>query len=339
MEKVRWGVLSTAKIGLTQVIPAILRADNAELLAIGSRGDKARAIAGEMGIPKAYESYRELLADPDIDAVYIPLPNHLHKEWTLKAAAAGKHVLCEKPAALTAGEAEEMVQFCRSRNVKFAEAFMYQLHPQHQRVKESMSSGEIGDIRLIKSSHSFYLADRDHNIRMQKNMGGGSLYDLGCYSIQVIRHLTGSEPLAVQAFAEVDEAGGVDMTAYGWMKLDNGVRALFDCSFDMVPRNEYEVIGTKGTIRVPYAFRPDLVGNVGTVIVQAAGEIRKEELAGDIYRLEVENFSQAVLDDREPWISGESTIRNMQVLEACYRSIAEGKAVQLGEGAGNANDH
>ncbi|WP_179135694.1 Gfo/Idh/MocA family protein [Planomicrobium okeanokoites] len=329
MKKVRWGVLSTAKIGLTQVIPAIERAENAELAAIGSRSDKVHAIAEEHGISTAYESYEALLADSEIDAVYIPLPNHLHKEWTMKAAAAGKHVLCEKPAALTAAEAEEMVGFCRSRNVKFVEAFMYQLHPQHSRVKEIMASGEIGDIRLIQSSHSFYMADRDTNIRMDKKMGGGSLYDLGCYSIQLSRHLTDAEPVEVQAFAEMDKTDGVDLTAHGWLRFENGIRALFDCSFDMVPRNEYEVIGTQGSIRVPHAFRPDLVGGVGTIIVKAGDVQRIEEVYGDSYRLEVENFSSAVLEDREPWISGDSTIRNMRVLDACYESISSGQRVQL----------
>lgn len=329
MKRVRWGILSTAKIGLTQVIPAIGRAGNAELAAIASRSERVHAIAKEHGISKAYESYEALLADSDIDAVYIPLPNHLHNEWTIKAAAAGKHVLCEKPAALTAEEADEMVQFCRSRKVKFAEAFMYQLHPQHARVKEIMASGEIGEIRLIKSSHSFYLDDRDTNIRMDKKMGGGSLYDLGCYSIQLSRHLTDAEPLEVQAFAELNKADGVDMTAHGWLRFDKGIRALFDCSFDMVPRNEYEVIGTKGSIRVPYAFRPDIVGGVGTIIVQTGVEQRTEEVGGDSYRLEVENFSSAILEDREPWISGDSTIRNMRVLDACYKSISTGSAVQV----------
>ncbi len=329
MKKIRWGVLSTAKIGLTQVIPAIGRADNAELAAIASRSDKVHAIAKEHGVSKAYESYEELLADSEIDAVYIPLPNHLHKEWTMKAAAAGKHVLCEKPAALTAREAEEMVDFCRSKNVKFAEAFMYQLHPQHARVKEIMASGEIGKVRLIKSSHSFYMADRDTNIRMDKQMGGGSLYDLGCYSIQVFRHLTDAEPVEAQAFAEMDKTDGVDMTAHGWLRFESGIRALFDCSFDMVPCNEYEVIGTKGSIGVPYAFRPDIVGGAGKIIVKAGDQQRTERVDGDSYRLEVENFSSAILDDREPWISGNSTIRNMRVLDACYESITTGLAVQL----------
>lgn len=339
MKKIRWGVLSTANIGLTQVIPAIGRADNAELTAIASRSERVHEIAEEHGISKAYESYEDLLSDPEIDAVYIPLPNHLHKEWTIKAAEAGKHILCEKPAALTAAEAAEMVEFCRSHSVKFGEAFMYQLHPQHARVKEIMDSGEIGDIRLIKSSHSFYLDDREGNIRMDKRMGGGSLYDLGCYSISAIRYLTESEPVEVQAFAELDKKDGIDMTAYGWMHLENGIRALFDCSFDMVPRNEYEVVGTKGSIKVPHAFRPDIVGGVGSVIVRSGEETRKEEITGDIYRMEVEDLSKAILEDRDPWISGESTIQNMQVLDACYRSIAEGRSVQLNGKAVDIDDN
>lgn len=309
MEKVRWGVLSTATIGRTQIIPAIFRAENAEMA------------ARELGILKAYESYEALLDDPDIDAVYIPLPNHLHKEWVIKAAEKGKHVLCEKPAALSAEEAKEMIEACKEHGVKFMEAFMYQLHPQHARVKEIITSGEIGEVKLIKSSHSFYLNDREADIRMDKAMGGGSIYDVGSYCIQVIRHLTESEPVKVQAIAELDETTGIDLTSTVYMKMENGVKAMFDCSFDMINRNEYEVIGTKGKIKVPFAFRPDINGGIGKVIVQTNGVSREEKIYGDIYRMEIEQFSRAILEGAEPIITAESTLRNMEVLDKCYESI------------------
>lgn len=321
MEKVRWGVLSTATIGRTQVIPAIFRAENAEMAAISSRGDRVYAAARELGIPKAYESYEALLDDPDIDAVYIPLPNHLHKEWVIKAAEKGKHVLCEKPAALSAEEAKEMIEACKEHGVKFMEAFMYQLHPQHARVKEIIASGEIGEVKLIKSSHSFYLNDREADIRMDKAMGGGSIYDVGSYCIQVIRHLTESEPVKVQAIAELDETTGIDLTSTVYMKMENGVKAMFDCSFDMINRNEYEVIGTKGKIKVPFAFRPDINGGIGKVIVQTNGVSREEKIYGDIYRMEIEQFSRAILEGAEPIITAESTLKNMEVLDKCYGSI------------------
>lgn len=321
MEKVRWGVLSTATIGRTQVIPAIFRAENAEMTAISSRGERVHTAARELGILKAYESYEALLDDPDIDAVYIPLPNHLHKEWVIKAAEKGKHVLCEKPAALSAEEAKEMIEACKEHGVKFMEAFMYQLHPQHARVKEIITSGEIGEVKLIKSSHSFYLNDREADIRMDKAMGGGSIYDVGSYCIQVIRHLTESEPVKVQAIAELDETTGIDLTSTVYMKMENGVKAMFDCSFDMINRNEYEVIGTKGKIKVPFAFRPDINGGIGKVIVQTNGVSREEKIYGDIYRMEIEQFSRAILEGAEPIITAESTLRNMEVLDKCYESI------------------
>lgn len=332
MQKIRWGVLSTAHIGRTQVIPAIVRADNAEIVAIASRTSKVHAAAQELNIPKAYESYEELLDDPDIDAVYIPLPNHLHKEWVIRSAQKGKHVLCEKPFALNEAETEEMIAACLEHGVKFMEAFMYQLHPQHARVKEIVASGEIGDIKLVKSSHSFYLQNRSTDIRMDAAMGGGSIYDVGCYSIQAIRYLTDAEPVEVIAQGEIDPVQEIDLTGIVHMKMSNGVQALFDCSFNMVSRNEYELIGTEGTIKVPFAFRPDINGNAGIILVQKDGTVREERVQGDIYRLEIENFSNAILNNSAPAITSDSTIKNMRVIDACYESLRTGQKVSVKAG-------
>lgn len=329
MEKIRWGVLSTAAIGRTQVIPAICRSDNAEIIAIASRTEKVHAAARELKIPKAYESYEELLDDPDIDAVYIPLPNHLHKEWVIRSAQKGKHILCEKPMALNRAESEEMIAVCREHGVKLMEAFMYQLHPQHARVKEIIASGEIGEIKLMKSSHSFYLQNRSTDIRMDAAMGGGSIYDVGCYSIQAIRHITESEPVEIMAQGRIDPEKGIDLTGIVQMKMSNGVHALFDCSFDMVSRNEYEVVGTEGSIRVPFAFRPDTNGHIGTVVIQKGGVTREEKIAGDIYRLEIEHFSNAIRTDSVPIITGDSTSKNMRVIDACYKSLRTGKKLVI----------
>lgn len=329
MNKIRWGILSTANIAQTELIPAIFRAKNAEVIAIASRGSKVHQVALDLNIPRAYENYDELLEDKNIDAVYIPLPNHLHKEWVFKAAKQGKHVLCEKPVALTAEEAHEMVQICKENNVKFMEAFMYQFHPQHARVKEIISSGEIGEVKLIRSSHSFYFQDRDGDIRMNQDMGGGSIYDVGCYSIHAIRNILQTEPSKVHVYAEIDSDTNVDTSAFAYMELENGVKALVDCSFDMVGRNEYEIVGTQGSIKVPYAFRPDRNGGVGHVIVKNENSIREEMLFGDIYCLEVEHFSQAILEDFQPIYSGESAINNMRVINAFYESIKTGKSVAV----------
>lgn len=311
MSKIRWGILSTANIARTQLIPAIFRAENAEVTAIASRGPKVHEVAAGLNIAKAYESYDELLNDQEIDAVYIPLPNHLHKEWVFKAAKKGKHILCEKPIALTAEEAIEMVQICKEQNVKFMEAFMYQLHPQHERVRYIIASGEIGEVKLFKSSHSFYLENRDGDIRMKKEMGGGSLYDVGCYSIHAIRNILQSEPVEVHGFAEFDPATNVDLSAIVFLKLANGIPAVIDCSFDMTDRNEYEVVGTKGSIKVPFAFRPDVAnGGVGHIIVETGRVKRKENIRGDIYKLEVEHFSNAILHDLEPINTGEVSVKS-----------------------------
>ncbi|WP_142828381.1 Gfo/Idh/MocA family protein [Planococcus soli] len=329
MQKIRWGVLSTAHIGRTQVIPAIRRADNAEILAIASRTSKVHAAAQELNIPRAYESYEELLDDPEIDAVYIPLPNHLHKEWVIRSAQKGKHILCEKPFALSEAETEEMIAACLEHGVKFMEAFMYQLHPQHARVKEIVASGEIGEIKLVKSSHSFYLQNRSSDIRMDQAMGGGSIYDVGCYAIQAIRYLTDAEPVEVVAQGEIDPVTGIDLTGIVHMKMSNGVHALFDCSFEMISRNEYELVGTEGTIKVPFAFRPDINDNTGIILVQKEREVREEKVQGDIYRLEIENFSNAILLDSSPAITADATIKNMRVIDACYESLRTGLKIDV----------
>lgn len=319
--KVRWGILSTANIARTEVIPAIKRADNAELVGIASRDEKVYRIAKELDIPKAFVSYEELLKDDEIDAVYIPLPNHLHKEWVEKAAHYGKHVLCEKPVALNVAETIDMVNTCAKRNVKFMEAFMYQFHPQHERVRELINEGAIGEVKLFKSSHSFYFVNRVGDIRMNTEMGGGSIYDVGCYSIHAARSILKAEPESIHGFADIDQAAKVDTSAYIHMVMDNKVPILIDCSFDMVDRNEYEVIGTTGKITVPFAFRPDRNGGVGEIILNAGNKTITEKLWGDIYKLEVEYFSQCILQDTALLNFGTDSINNMKAIQSCYNSL------------------
>lgn len=321
MVKVRWGILSTANIARTEVIPAIKRADNAELVGIASRDEKVYRIAKEFDIPKAFVSYEELLKDDDIDAVYIPLPNHLHKEWVEKAAHYGKHVLCEKPVALTVAETIDMINTCAKSNVKLMEAFMYQFHPQHERVRELISEGAIGEVKLFKSSHSFYLVNRVGDIRMDVEMGGGSIYDIGCYSIHAARSILKAEPESIHGIAKKDLSTNVDTSAYIHMVMDNKVPVLIDCSFDMLERNEYEVIGTKGKISVPFAFRPDRNGGVGEIILNSENKTIIEKIPGDIYKLEIEHFTQCILQDTEPLNTSTDSINNMKAIQACYQSI------------------
>ncbi|WP_078544948.1 Gfo/Idh/MocA family protein [Litchfieldia alkalitelluris] len=330
MTTIKWGVLSTAHIGQTQLIPAIKTAKNAEVVAIASRGEKAIEVAENLKIPKSYTSYEELLDDPEIDAVYIPLPNHLHKEWVIKAAEKGKHVLCEKPASLTSTETKEMVDACEKYGVRFMEAFMYQFHPQHERVKEILQSGEIGEIKLMKSNFSFFLEDRTGNIRMDPTMGGGSIFDVGCYCIHSTRNILGSEPISVEVKAKIDSDYQVETTSFVTMKMENGVDAIFDSSFDMAFRQTYEVIGTKGTITVPAAYRPDVNGNIGVVIVDKGSVRREEKIYGEQYVLQVEHFSEAILNPSlELKYSGEKAVKNMKVIEACYESIKSEAIVNL----------
>jgi D-xylose 1-dehydrogenase (NADP+, D-xylono-1,5-lactone-forming) len=329
MKKVRWGILSTAKIAQKSLIPAFGRAENAVVAGIASSSGRAKEIADQFNIAKSYTSYEEMLRDPDIDAVYIPLPNHLHKKWTIEAAKHGKHILCEKPASITAAETKEMVDFCKGENVKFMEAFMYQFHPQHERVREIIQSGEIGDVKYMRASFSFLLAQPEGNIKTDPQKGGGSIYDVGCYGIHAIRNILRAEPVEVHVHAKIDPNYQVDTSAFGYMKMDNGVHTHFDCSFDMVFRAEYEITGTEGQIKVPRAFRPDNYDGEGLIIIQKDGLTREEKITADIYKAEVEHISQVILDDYEPSYTGENAINNMRVIEACYQSIKTGTMIKL----------
>lgn len=329
MQKIRWGILSTANIAQAQIIPAIQRSSISEVAAIASGSGKGQQVADVHNIPKVYESYEELLQDPNIDAVYVPLPNRLHKKWVLEAARYGKHVLCEKPAALTAEETLEMVKACHENNVQFMEAFMYQFHPQQERVKEIIASGEIGDVKLMRSSFSFYLEDRGTNIRMDRNLGGGSIYDIGCYCIHALRNILGSEPSKVEVHGKIDSQTGVDLSAIAYLQFENGAEGIFDCSFDMAFRHEYEVVGTKGRIIVPRAFRPDVNGGKGLLTVQTEDGERTEQMDGDIYLLEIDHFSRAILEKTNSNCTGGDSVANMRVVDACYESLENKKEIAI----------
>ncbi|MBS4208891.1 Gfo/Idh/MocA family oxidoreductase [Bacillus sp. FJAT-50079] len=325
---VRWGILSTAQIAQDELLPAFKEAKNAEVVAIASSNQRVKSIATKFGIRTVYEKYEDLLADPMIDAVYIPLPNALHAEWVKKAAEKGKHVLCEKPAALTAKEAEEMIDNCKENHVLFMEAFMYQFHPQHERVKEILASGEIGDLKTMRVSLSFYLHSKEENIRMRPELGGGSLYDVGCYCIHSIRNIVNAEPNKVFATSSID--GQVDISVAGMMKFNNGITALFDAAMDRTRIDDYELIGTKGRIRVPRAFVPQLFN--GEAIIEVStndGENRQEKMIGHQYVLQVEHFSKAVLEGKLEERFALNTIQNLKIIEACFRSIEKATFVDL----------
>ncbi len=324
---VRWGVLSTANIN-RKVVPATSAADRCEVVAIGSRDrSRAEAAASEFGIARAYGSYEELLSDPDVDAVYIPLPNHLHAEWTIAAARAGKHVLCEKPLAMNAEEAERMVEACASEGVRLMEAFMYRLHPSWEAVRELVSSGRIGDLRSVQSWFS-YFNDDPTNIRNITEAGGGALYDIGCYTVNLSRMLFEAEPSTVHASMTFDEAMGVDVLTSAILEFDRGV-ATFTVSTRAETDQRVHVYGTSGRISVgiPFNIPPDRPTEVfltsgGDPPVDPATETITFEPA-DPYTVQAERFAHAVLDDGPLPISTEDAIGNMRVIDAIFRA-AEG---------------
>ena len=326
---VKWGVLSTANIAQTQLIPALKRAENAEIIAIASRNEKVHEIAERLGILKAYESYEALLTDPDIEAIYIPLPNNLHKEWVICAAKAGKHILCEKPVALHPADLEEMLATCNEKGVQFMEAFMYQFHPQHARVKEIIASGEIGDVKLYKSSHSFYFENREGDIRMDVTKGGGAIWDIGCYSVHAMQLILGKQVKSLSFKTIVDPVTKVDVSAFGMIEFEEDIHAIIDCSFDMIDRNEYEIIGTKGTIKVKYAFRPDRLSGNGQIVVAHVGTERIEQIGGDIYKREIEFFSDAVRTNADLTVQHQYARQNVAILHAIQQSAKLNQKIQL----------
>ncbi len=318
-DKIRWGVISTANIGRAAVIPAIQASYNGELVAVASRGQAAaEAFAARLGIPRAYPSYAALLEAKDIDAVYIPLPNSLHREWTIRSAEMGKHILCEKPLGLTSQECLEMEAAARQHGVHLMEAFMYRFHPRTQKVVEMIRAGVLGELRLIHSAFTFRLT-RPDNIRLKPELGGGALMDVGCYCVNISRTVAGAEPVEVQAFARWGQSG-VDEQLTGTLRFSDGLLAQFDCALTMERREVYQLAGTDAFLTVPAAFLP---GEERVVIeeTRARGEKTLHQVAGvDEYRLMVEHFADCVIHNQPPRYSASEAAANMRVIEALYRS-------------------
>ena len=325
----RWGILSTANIGVRKVIPGTRIAARCEVVAIASRDpERASRAAAELEIPRAHGSYDQLLSDPEVDAVYNPLPNHLHAEWTIAAARAGKHVLCEKPLAMNAGEAERMVEACDSAGVVLMEAFMYRLHPSWEAVREFVRSGRIGELRSVQSWFS-YFNDDPTNIRNIAEAGGGALYDIGCYSVNLSRMLFEAEPSRVQASMRFDEQMGVDVLTSAILEFDRGA-ATFTCSTRAEPDQRVHVYGTQGRISVgiPFNVPPDLPTEV---FLTSGGDPPiapdTETITfgpADPYTVQAERFAGAVLDgDPVPIPTGDA-IGNMRVIDEIFRIARAG---------------
>jgi predicted dehydrogenase len=328
VRRLRWGVLSTARIGRTKVIPGIQRGERSEVVAIASRdAAAARRVAGELGIPTAHGSYEALLADPDVEAVYLPLPNHLHKPWTIAAARAGKHVLCEKPLALTARDAEEMIEACDREGVRLMEAFMYRHHPSWVAARELVAAGRIGRLQAVQSWFSYY-NDDPANIRNILEAGGGALYDIGCYCVNLSRMLFAAEPTGVQGSA-VRDATGTDVLTAGILSFEEGI-ASFVCSTRAEDDQRVEIYGTEGriSIGIPFNIPPDLPTRIAIVSggdPPVAPSVETMEFApADPYTVEADLFAAAVLDDAPLPAAIDDSVANLRVMEAILDAAARG---------------
>jgi predicted dehydrogenase len=323
MKKVVWGVLSTAKIGLQRVLPGMLKSPLCEIRAIASRSaDTARKAAAQLGIPKAYGSYEELLADPEIEAIYNPLPNHLHVPLTLQAAAAGKHVLCEKPIALTAAEAGQLKS--ASANVLIMEAFMVRFHPQWLRARELVRSGDIGTLRAVQFLFCYANADAA-NIRNKADIGGGALYDIGCYPITAGRFFFEAEPLRGIALIDRDPAFRTDRLTSALVDFGAGRHLDFTVSTQLTPYQRVHLCGTKGRVEIQIPVNPAQGAKTLLYIDDgsslAGAGIRTEILPeSDQYMLQGEIFSRAVRGEIELPYGIEDAVRSMRVIDALFRS-------------------
>lgn len=320
MKKVRWGVLSTANIGINKVLPGMMQSEYCEVVAMSSRNlGKAEVAAANLGIPKAYGSYEELLADPDIDAVYNPLPNHLHVDWSIKALEAGKHVLCEKPLGMDTQDARRLLDAAnRYPQLKVMEAFMYRFHPQWITAKKFVDSGRIGDLKTIQSFFS-YFNDDPGNIRNMADIGGGGLLDIGCYCISLSRFLFGKKPTRVMGIVENDPVLKTDRMASGVMDFGEGTSS-FTCATQLFGYQRVQILGTKGSveIEIPFNAPPDKETRIWIHSDEGTEEITFPVC--DQYSLQGDMLSKAILEDGPVPTPLIDAIENMSVIDAIFES-------------------
>ena len=327
--KVKWGVLGVAEIAVKKVIPAIQRGECSEVVAIASRDvERAKSAAAKLGISKAYGSYEELLADPDVEAIYNPLPNHLHVPWSIKAAEAGKHVLCEKPIGLTVEEAKSLLEARNRTSMKIGEAFMFRAHPQWRTALELVAAGRIGTIRSVVGYFGYYNRD-PKNIRNILEFGGGALMDIGCYLIYTSRLLFGEEPSRVCGLIEWDRETRTDALSSAMLDFPSG-QAVFTCSTQVVSYQRVQILGTdrRIEIEIPYNAPEDrpcrLFIDDGADLSGRRAEVVEFEIC-DEYTIQADLFSKSIRDGQELLVPLEGSIRNMAVIEAIFRSAASGK--------------
>lgn len=324
MRKINWGILSTAKIGLTKVIPALQASQHGRVAALASRDlVKGQAAAERLGIPRVHGSYEALLADPEIDAIYVPLPNHLHVDWSIKALEAGKHVLCEKPIGLDTGDALRLVAAAqRHPRLKVMEAFMYRFHPQWQAAQRLIAAGGIGELRTVQAFFSYWNVD-PKNIRNIGAVGGGGLMDIGCYCVSFGRFLFGAEPKRVLGLADFDPAFGTDRLTSGILDFGRGT-STFTCSTQLSPYQRVNIFGTEGRIEIeiPVNAPPDRTSRLWHQRGPKIDEVLFDPC--DQYTLQGDAFARAILDDTRVPTPLDDAVGNMRVIEAVLASARSG---------------
>ncbi len=327
--KVKWGVLGVASIATRKVIPGMQKGQWSEIAAISSRDvEKAKRAADELGIPKAYGSYEELLADSEIEAIYNPLPNHLHVPWSIRSAESGKHVLCEKPLALNVGETLELMRVRDRTGVKIGEAFMVKTHPQWLRVRELAQGGAIGQLKSITTIFSYFNRD-PQNVRHKPEWGGGGLFDIGSYPITLSRWLFNEEPWRVTGALELDSDFGTDRLASGILEFSNG-QSVFACGTQTNYYQRMELLGTTGRLAVEIPFnapndRPTQV-TVADGMAIYGGKVAVEEIPTcDQYTIQGDAFSRAIRENKEVPVPLEDALGNMKVIDAIFRAAKSGK--------------
>ena len=329
MKTIKWGVISTAKIGVEKVIPGMAKATNCEVVAIASRDvSKAREWADRLGLEKAFGSYEELLADPEIDAIYNPLPNHLHVDWSIKALEAGKHVLCEKPLGMDSKDAQRLVEAAAGYpKLKVMEAFMYRFHPQWIQAKAWVDEGRIGNLRTINTLFSYY-NDDPTNIRNQADIGGGGLLDIGCYCISLSRFLFGGRPKRVVGLVERDPEMRVDRMASGMMEFETGTSS-FTCSTQLMYYQRVQIMGAKGRVEIEIPFNAPHESESRVHLHSEDGSIETAAPIADQYTLQGEAFAQSIIENTPVPTPLSDAIDNLDVIDALFESAAEDRWVKL----------
>jgi D-xylose 1-dehydrogenase (NADP+, D-xylono-1,5-lactone-forming) len=323
----RWGLLCTARINRS-LIPPLQASKRSQLVAVGSRDQaKGEAYARQWNIPRVHGSYEALLADPEIDVIYNSLPNSLHAEWTIRALEAGKHVLCEKPLAISLAEVDAISAAAQKHGNIVAEAFMYRHHPLTIKVKELVASGVIGELRTVHGAFTFNIGDHPENVRLHAGLGGGSVWDVGCYPVSYTRFVIGCEPEEVFGW-QVSGASGVDETFTGQMRFPGGILAQFDCGFRSNFRAHMEFVGSLGTIDIPKPFKPEAAGKI---VLRRGDEIQNIRVPGPklLYMGEVDDLTDAVLLGKPQRVTLADSRANVAVLLGLLRSAREGKPVTM----------